>query len=56
MSFEVFWSCAAALNPAGRREKRTSIMGDEEKSAMSDNKLESGRKELECCAAVDLFL
>lgn len=32
MSFEVYWSCAMALNPAGRREMRTSIMGDDEKA------------------------
>lgn len=56
MSFEVCWSCAMALNPAGRRGKDYLHYGRWRKSsAMSDNKRESGRKELECCGIVGLF-
>lgn len=32
MLFEVYWNYAMALNPAGRREMRTGIMGDGEKA------------------------
>lgn len=57
MSFEVCWSRATALNPADRWEKRTGIMGDEEKALPCQiTNWKSGRKELECCAVVGLFL